>query len=187
MPNSWPHHTINMLESALYADELCHFCISEKYGHEVSIERYGTQIHTNYAPYVDFLLCSTYMDHRTSKAEAKRRLGIGKWRREGELYELVTKLFPRNVIRREASPKWLGRQRLDIYLPELSLVLEHQGKQHYTPIPVFGGEAAFGETKKRDKLKRTLCTENDVTVVDIRYDYPLTISNLRSRLKRWLV
>lgn len=186
-PNSWPHRTIATLQSALYADGLCHLCISEKDGQGASVEQYGTQIYTNYAPYVDVLLRSTDMDRRTSNAEVKRRLGISRWKREGELYELINRLFPHTVIRREASPEWLGRQRLDIYLPELLLAIEHQGKQHYSPIAVFGGEAAFEKTKERDELKRALCRENGVTVVDIKYDYPLTISNLRSRLRRWLV
>jgi len=57
---------------------------------------------------------------------------------------------------REASPEWLGRMRLDIYLPELHLALEHQGEQHYRPIGVFGGEEAYIRVVERDTLKRQL-------------------------------
>ena len=186
-PNSWPHRVINLLEHAAYADGLCHFCVSERHGQDAPNEWYGAQIQKHFEPYVDLLVRSANMDRRTAKAEAKRRLSISRWVREEELYQLVTKLFPARTIRREASPVWLGQQRLDIYLPELALAIEHQGEQHSFPIEAFGGEHAFEKTQERDARKRALCHENSVTVVDIRFDDPLTIPSLRSRLQRWLV
>ena len=127
------------------------------------------------------------MDLRTAKAEAKRRLSISRWTREEELYELISWLFPARAIRREASPAWLGQRRLDMYLPELSLAIEHQGQQHYFPVDAFGGEEALAKNHKRDERKRALCRENGVTIVEIRFDEPLTIPLLRSRLGRWIV
>ena len=101
------------------------------------------------------------------------------------MYELIRRLFPDELIRREASPIWLGRQRLDIYLPRVALAVEHQGEQHYRPIDGFGGEHAFARTRERDERKRALCRENGVAVVDIRFDDALTIGILRQRLQRW--
>ena len=132
--NSWPHRVISLLENASYAEDLCHFCVSERHGQNAPRERYGDQIQKHFIPYVDLLVRSTNMDHRTARAEAKRRLSISRWAREEELYQLISMLFPTKTIRREASPRWLGQQRLDIYLPELSLAIEHQGEQHYSPI-----------------------------------------------------
>ena len=127
------------------------------------------------------------MDVRTATAEARRRLLINRWVREDELYQLISRLFPTRIIRREASPDWLGRLRLDIYLPELALAVEHQGEQHYHPIKAFGGDKALAQLRERDRRKRTLCRKNGVTVVDVRFDDQLTIGSLRSRLRRWLV
>ena len=186
-PNSWPHRVISLLEHAAYAEGLCHFCVSKRHGQDAPIEWYGAQIQKHFAPYVDLLVRSTDMDRRTAKAEARRRLSISRWVREEELYQLISRLFPARTIRREASPGWLGQQRLDIYLPELALAIEHQGEQHYFPIEAFGGEHAFEKTRERDERKRALCHENGVTVVDIRFDDPLTIPSLQSRLQRWLV
>ena len=184
--DSWPYRTISLLESAAYGDELCHFCVANRHGEDAVADWYGAQIRTHFGPYVDFLVRSTEMDERTATAEAKRRLSISRWVREDELYGLVARLFPRNTIRREASPSWLGQQRLDIYLPELKLAIEHQGEQHYRPVGAFGGEQAFPRTQERDERKRTLCQEHGVTVVDIRFDAPLTLPSLRSRLRRWI-
>ena len=186
VPDSWPHSVIDLLEHATYTDGLCHFCVSERHGQDALFEWYGSQIQRHFEPYVDLLVRSEDMDIRTAKAEAKRRLSISRWVREDELFRLVKILFPTKRILREATPRWLGQQRLDIYLPELELAIEHQGEQHYRPIGAFGGEQAFTKNLERDKRKRVLCQENGITVVEIRFDTPLTISNLRSQLMHWL-
>lgn len=184
--DSWPHQVISLLERATYSDDLCHFCVAKIHGEDRLSDWYGDQIQMFYEPYVDVLIRSNGMDSRTALAEAKRLLSLSRWVKEAELFNLVSKLFPANTIRREASPSWLGRQRLDIYLPELSLALEYQGEQHFRPIEVFGGEEAFLKNQERDERKRALCQENGVTVVDVRFDESLTLPRLRSRLRRWL-
>ena len=131
---AWPHRMVELIESATYDRAICHFCVAEQRGEEALSHWYGDQIQEHYGPYVDLLVRSSDMDIRTAKAEARRRLSISRWVREDELYRQVTKLFPNEKIRREASPRWLGRQRLDIYLPELALAIEHQGEQHFRPI-----------------------------------------------------
>ena len=186
MPYAWPHRVISLLDNASYTDGLCHFCIVDAHGEGAASDWYGAQIQDHYGPYVDLLVRSADMDIRTAKAETKRRLSISRWKREDELYRIVSKLFPTQRIRREASPAWLGQQRLDIYLPELKLAIEHQGEQHYRPVGAFGGEAAFVKAQERDKRKRELCKEHGVEVVDIRFDAPLTLPAIRSRLRRWL-
>ena len=185
-PGSWPHRVVGLLEGATYEDRLCHFCVAEQRGENALSDWYGDQIQQHYGPYVDLLVRGTNMDIWTAKAEARRRLSISRWVREDKLYRLVTRLFPTKTIRREASPRWLGRQRLDIYLPELALAIEHQGEQHYRPIEAFGGEQAFAKSQERDERKRILCRENDITVIYVRFDDPLTFPSLRSRLRRWL-
>ena len=127
------------------------------------------------------------MDVHTARAETKRRLSLSRWTREDKLYALIAQLFPTHRIRREASPPWLGQQRLDIYLPELNLAIEHQGEQHYRPIDIFGGVEGYARTRARDARKRKLSQENGVNVIDIRFDAPLTLPSVRSRLRRWLV
>ena len=184
--DSWPHQVISLLEHAIYTDSLCHFCVSEQHGGDAHLEWYGNQIREHYGAYVDLLVRARDIDIKTAKAEARLRLSISRWAREDELYRLVCTLFPTSIVRREASPLWLGRQRLDVFLPELGLAIEHQGEQHYRPIAGFGGAQGFERTRNRDDRKRALCVENGVTVVDIRYDQPLTLSSLRHRLRRWL-
>lgn len=167
-------------------DGACHFCVAERHGKNAPVEWYGGQVRRHYHPYVDLLVRAKTMDRRTARAETMRRLSISRWVREDELYEVIRKLFPDRTIRRESSPAWLGQQRLDIYLPELALAIEHQGEQHFFPIEAFGGQIALEKTQERDRRKRALCKENGVSIIDVRFDDPITMPSLRNRLRHWL-
>ena len=183
---SWPHRVVSLLDGATYVDRICHFCVVESHGKNAHFDWYGSQIRSHFQPYIDVLIRGNGMDRRTARAEVMRRLSISRWVREDQLYELIRKLFPKHTIRREASPSWLGRQRLDIFLPELALSIEYQGEQHFLPIEAFGGSKALEKTRERDQRKRSLCRENGVTVIEVRYDDPLTMNSLRNRLRNWL-
>lgn len=58
----------------------------------------------------------------------------------------------------------------DFYLPELSVVIECQGKQHYQPIIWYGGENKFIEQQKHDVKKRRYCEENGYFLIEISYE-----------------
>jgi hypothetical protein len=71
-----------------------------------------------------------------------------------------------NVIH-HGKPRWLGKQHLDIYIPELSIGIEYQGEQHYSSIEYFGGENALKSNKERDLRKKQLCIENGLTLYEV--------------------
>jgi hypothetical protein len=96
------------------------------------------------------------------------KIGEG-WIRETELYTKLSDLFPNLKIMHHASPNWLGRQHLDIYIPEKNIGIEYQGLQHVQPIDFFGGEDAFCKQKKYDQSKLNKCKENNCHLI---YVYP---------------
>lgn len=67
------------------------------------------------------------------------------------------------------SLKKIERLRFDFYLPELNILIECQGMQHYKPVEFFGGEKAFKELCERDNLKRKWCIENNKRLIEIPY------------------
>lgn len=71
------------------------------------------------------------------------------------------------------KPDFLGNQHFDIWLPELKIAVEFQGKQHKKPVEYFGGEEAFAIQKDLDKRKRKISRDNGVTLmcVEKEYDY----------------
>lgn len=65
-------------------------------------------------------------------------------------------------FQREKRFAWLGRQRLDFYIPSLRMAVECQGVQHYQPVEHFGGTEFFHYIRERDKRKRALCEEHRI-------------------------
>lgn len=183
---SWPQQYVAIVERAKYVDANCHLCIAQNHSPEEAARLYGAGLNTGYVSYVDQVMFDLGMDRKTARAEVMQLLGLSRWKREAQLFQVVRELFPDQRILREASPEWLGRMRLDIYLPELQLALEHQGEQHYRPIGAFGGEVAYTRVVERDALKRQRCRENEVEVLDVRFDAPISRAALRQRLLRYL-
>lgn len=68
------------------------------------------------------------------------------------------------------SPEWLGQKRIDIYLPEKKIGIEYQGRQHFVPVDLFGGEDGYINTKKRDTEKYNLCKEHGIKLFYITYE-----------------
>lgn len=185
VPGSWPHQVLRVLDTP-EADGVCHLCVAATHGHDALPDWFGRHVESSKGPYIDLLQRAEDLDKRTARAEVDRRLGLSRWTREAELHRVILKLFPTHRVRREASPPWLGRQRLDIYLPDLRLALEYQGEQHYRPIEHFGGVAAHRRTVERDRQKKELCDANGVSLIYVRYDESLSRAHLRARLRRWL-
>lgn len=69
--------------------------------------------------------------------------------------------------------------RFDFYLPDYTMCIEYQGKQHYEegfnfymdflkdPIKA---RKSFEDVKRRDQIKRDYCSSHNIDLVEIRYD-----------------
>lgn len=72
---------------------------------------------------------------------------------------------------------------LDCYSPKLKLGVEYNGIQHYKFIPHFHkNKEAFRNQQYRDELKRRMCYDNNVTLIEVPYtiknkDIPLFLFN----------
>jgi len=69
------------------------------------------------------------------------------------------------------SPKWLGRQHLDFYLPDYNIAIECQGEQHFEPVSFNSDKSEstkqknFDKIQERDKRKAKLCEENGLKML----------------------
>jgi len=109
------------------------------------------------------------------------RIGEG-WVSELRLLELVRGAFPN--AEHHSTPEWLRPQHLDIYVPEQSLAIEYQGRQHFEPIDFFGGQEAYDSLKQRDARKARKCKQAGIRLIAWHYSWPLTRDNLRHVLAR---
>lgn len=104
------------------------------------------------------------------RTEGLPNVGEG-WVAETQLYHQVRSAFPQMVVQHHASPSWLGRQHLDIFIPEQGVALEYQGLQHDEPVEHFGGQEAFDRTRQRDLRKKRLCARHGVCLIYVRPGY----------------
>lgn len=93
------------------------------------------------------------------------------WASEAALARQLEVAFPSERVVRQGSPKWLGRQRFDIWFPERNVAVEYQGEQHFRPVALFGGEAGHEETLRRDDQKRRLARENGCILIEVFPNY----------------
>jgi len=61
------------------------------------------------------------------------------------------------------------KYRYDFYLPELNILIEFDGLQHFKPIKFFGGEKAFKIQKKSDVEKNHLAKINKIPLIRIPF------------------
>lgn len=66
--------------------------------------------------------------------------------------------------------KYIGLLKFDFYLPENNLCIEYQGIQHYKSVKWFGGEDKFKELQEKDRIKKQYCKDNDIKLLEIRYN-----------------
>lgn len=103
-----------------------------------------------------------------------------KWKHELSLFHAVRKLYPDTLY--QYRPDWLGRQSLDLYIPSLRTAIEYQGIQHYLPVEFFGGEEALSQRRDLDRVKKELCTANDVQLIEWPYSVDPTVKNVKEML-----
>lgn len=83
----------------------------------------------------------------------------------------------------EATPKWLGRQRLDIFVPALNLAIEYQGEQHYFALEHWGGEQGLRDREIIDKAKRDACQQAGVRLIEWNYKTPISIQSVQAAIE----
>jgi hypothetical protein len=105
------------------------------------------------------------------------------WVSETQLVRCVEAALPDVEIVRQARPPWLGRgQSLDILIPSLEVAIEYQGEQHYVALEHWAGEAGLAARRELDERKRDACLRAGVRLVEWRYDEPVTVGAVRTRL-----
>ena len=103
-----------------------------------------------------------------------------KWKHELTLFHAVRSRYPDTLY--QHRPGWLGRQSLDLFIPSLQTAIEYQGIQHYRPVDFFGGEDALQQRKELDRVKRQLCEENHVRLIEWPYSTPPTEENVEAMI-----
>ena len=120
------------------------------------------------------IVCPSHGIFKQNPHDHRRGIGCSKCNSShGE--RLIRNILTERKIEFEEQKtfEWLrdkSKLRCDFYLPKYNTVIEYNGRQHYEVIEHFGGKSNFERGKKRDELKRQLLIENNVKLIEVRYD-----------------
>jgi len=189
--SAWPNKFIAKYKQIDFREGICHICRDIPSELFYCDPMYGSKVMVHYGPYIMRTAIEKDIDKHEAENEIREVLGIPHisegWISEIELLNFVRDIFPDNQVLHQASPEWLGRQRLDIFIPELNVAIEYQGQQHYKPVTLFGGEEGFLQTQERDTLKAKLCAENGTKLIYFRYDEQINRKLVETRIKKSLL
>lgn len=121
---------------------------------------------------------------KAAENDARSELGvplIGEgWVSETALFSKLKSTYPMTRVIQHGQPSWLGMQHYDIWFPHWKVAVEYHGKQHFEPVPFFGGEVAFLQTVERDNRKVQLSKMNGVKLIVVKegYDYNQVVSEI---------
>ena len=89
--------------------------------------------------------------------------------------QIIQKVLEENNIRfiaEKTFPK-LHRAgyslRFDFYIPELNMLVEMQGQQHFIPVKFWGAEKGLQKRQEYDKAKEDFCKQNGYNLLKIFY------------------
>ena len=108
-----------------------------------------------------------------SQSHLKRgQLSCGCLKSLGE--KKITELLISNNIKftkQKKFDKCIYKRRLsfDFYLPEMNILVEYDGIQHFEPVKQFGGKESFDVNKIRDEIKNKYCEDNKIHLIRIKY------------------
>jgi hypothetical protein len=151
---------------------------------------YGSIFKVKYGAYIKKIEIELEIDEKDAENIVREMKGVAKigekWINETLLYNYIKILFPKNEVFREASPVWLERQRLDIFIPELSLAIEYQGQQHYNEIKHFGGKEGLKKAIERDQIKFDKCKKNGVKLIYFTYKENISEKLVEKKLSEFI-
>lgn len=109
-----------------------------------------------------------------------------KWKSEQLVYELVKQLYPNGNVWYQYRPSFLvsekGQLSYDVYIANLGLAIEYQGKQHFEPVEIFGGADSYEKQKARDQIKARLSKAHGIKLVYINYWEDLSSELIKQKI-----
>eukprot|EP01118_Nematostelium_gracile_P001159 TRINITY_DN1119_c0_g3_i1.p1 TRINITY_DN1119_c0_g3~~TRINITY_DN1119_c0_g3_i1.p1 ORF type:complete len:421 (+),score=92.33 TRINITY_DN1119_c0_g3_i1:78-1340(+) len=127
------------------------------------------------------LLNETYPQHHFQVESGNRRSS------QRRLIRSIEDLFPDCDVRENyRHPELKSNEtnyelELDIFIPKLKIAFEYQGEGHFHDIYVIGN---MNKVRGRDQLKRDMCQQKGITLVEIPYWWDFQLESLIGTIKK---
>ena len=146
----------------------------------------GTWSNKNYLSFLLTTPTTSTITNKTSRSPPKDSKGEIECRRV--LQFIFNKSFDKarpNFLRNPVTGGDFNLE-LDCYDPELGIAVEYNGVQHYKFIPFFHkNKEAFLNQKYRDDMKRRICKENGILLIEV--PYTVKIEDIKSFIQKSLI
>lgn len=110
--------------------------------------------------------------------------GIGERICRAYFEQLFKKKFPKMKPKWLKPDGWMQPLELDGFCEELKLAFEHNGRYHYESGKFFNSGNARLNVTERDAIKRNLCRQNGITLIEIKeIPYLQPIETLKNVIK----
>lgn len=110
-----------------------------------------------------------------------------KWKSEELMFECIRRVFKNKEVIHQYRPYYLhtgtGQLSYDVFVCGLNIAFEYQGKQHFEPVEIFGGEENFKKGQERDKIKKELSEKNGIKLIYVNYWEDITTNLIKEKLK----
>lgn len=128
-----------------------------------------------------------YYQNKVLQSMEPPRQNVKKSKGEAEVHASLERIFQKPFY--HGRPNFLKNPitknynlELDCYNSEIGLAVEYNGEQHYKYIPFFHqNKEAFKNQLYRDELKRRMCKDAGVVLLEVPYTVP--IKDIESFLK----
>lgn len=126
----------------------------------------------NYAHWICQCSCGKLTDVASHNLVSGRTqscgCGIGQHSIGEENIATILKENNISFVRQYSFPA-IKQYKYDFYLPEFNRLIEFDGKQHYEPIPFFGGQEEFEKQQRNDCIKNEYAFQQGIDLVRIPY------------------
>jgi hypothetical protein len=111
-------------------------------------------------------ICDVFREAENRLRQKFGEKNVGEqWDDETKWFYEIKNAFPDTEVIHHGKPEWLGKQHLDIWMPEFRIGIEYHGVQHFQPMKHLGGEEKFSTQQERDLRKSDLCKLNGVELI----------------------
>ena len=181
------HGEFRQLAGAHLAGNRCYWCghssrteLCKKTTEEFIVE--ATKIHNGKYDYskVEYIsndkkviiICPKHGEFKQKPIQ--HTTGGGCWKCKSSRGErILIGIFMKNNIKyvHQYSLPLYSKLRYDFYLPELDILIEFQGQQHFKPIEFFGGYEGFIQNLRRDAFKQSLARTYRIPIAYFTYEH----------------